>query len=150
MSKRAIELLFLGAFLILAVLLYRSTAGYPESVQGSTANYVRFLALSLGLLCAAEFFLCLSKVGAGREKVIITKAPLRFWGLLALLLLYSVALEPLGFYMASALFLPAAMVTLGARKKLGIVLTSAGVLFFVYLVFEQLLSVPLPERIWFT
>ena len=54
MTKRVAELLLLSAFLVLAVLLYMSTASYPESVQGSTANYVRFLAISLGILCAVE------------------------------------------------------------------------------------------------
>jgi putative tricarboxylic transport membrane protein len=150
MTKRVAELLLLSAFLILAVSLYVSTANYPESVQGSTANYVRFLAISLGILCAAELFICLAKVGEGRTQLNIAKIPFRFWGLLVLLTVYSVVLEPLGFYLASALFLPAAMVVLGARKKGQICFTTIGVLGFVYLVFERLLTVPLPERLLFS
>jgi len=150
MTKRAAELLLLGAFLVLAVFLYQSTAGYPQNVQGSTANYVRFLAISLGILCAAELCLCLAKVGEGRGKLNMAKAPFRFWGLLILLIVYSVILEQIGFYIASALFLPAAMVVLGARKKIQICCTTIGVLGFVYLVFEKLLTVPLPERLLFS
>lgn len=150
MSKRAVELILLSAFLILAVLLYRSTASYPVSVQGSTANYVRFLAISLGILCTAELALCGFSFGQVSEKISMSKAPIKFWGLFIELVVYSIALEPIGFYMASALFLPIAMVTLGARRKSYIVFTSASVLLFVYLVFEKLLTVPLPERVWFT
>lgn len=150
MSKRIVELLLLSAFLVLAVLLYRSTASYPANVQGSTANYVRFLALSLGILCSVEWVLCFIKSEKGKEKMILSKAPFRFWGLIILLVIYSIVLEPLGFYMASALFLPVGMGVLGARKKIQITLTTAGVLLFVYLVFERLLSVPLPERMLFS
>lgn len=150
MSKRLVELILLGGFLLLAVLLYRSTAAYPVSVQGSTANYVRFLALSLGLLCAVEFFLCfINNNTKTKEKMILTTAPFKFWGLLILLFVYSLLLEPLGFYMASIIFLPVGMVVLGARKKRQMMLTTAGVMLFIFLVFEKLLSVPLPERIWF-
>jgi putative tricarboxylic transport membrane protein len=150
MTKRVTELLILGGFMVLALLLYRSTAAYPESVQGSTAMYVRFLAVSLGLLCAVEIGMWLkSREKEISEKLNITAAPMRFWGLLIELVIYSLLLEPLGFYLASLLFLPVAMVTQGTKKPIRIGLTTAGVLFFVYLVFEKLLTVPLPERLWF-
>ncbi|MCG8471283.1 MAG: tripartite tricarboxylate transporter TctB family protein [Desulfobacterales bacterium] len=150
MTKRLTELLILGGFALLAILLYLSTSSYPESVQGSTAMYVRFLATSLGILCAVEIASWLKKrEKAIHEKLNITAAPLRFWGLLAELVIYSQLLEPLGFYLASLLFLPVAMLTQGARKPLSIGLTTGGVLLFVFLVFETLLAVPLPERLWF-
>ena len=150
MTKRVAELLILGGFMVLALLLYRSTAAYPESVQGSTAMYVRFLAVSLGLLCAVEAGMWLkSREQVISEKLNITAAPLRFWGLLVELVIYTLLLEPLGFYLASLIFLPVAMVTQGAKKPLTIGLTTAGVLLFVFLVFEKLLAVPLPERLWF-
>ncbi|WP_300673479.1 tripartite tricarboxylate transporter TctB family protein [Desulfoluna sp.] len=150
MTKRVTELLILGGFMVLAFLLYRSTAAYPDSVQGSTAMYIRFLAVSLGLLCAVETGLWLkSREKEISEKLNITAAPMRFWGLFIELVIYSLLLEPLGFYLASVLFLPVAMVTQGAKKPITIGLTTAGVLLFVFLVFEKLLVVPLPERLWF-
>jgi putative tricarboxylic transport membrane protein len=75
----------------------------------------------------------------------IAAVPMRFWGLFILLLIYSAALSYLGFYLSSALFLPLAMLLLGAKSPISITLTSAGVLIFVYLVFAKLLEVPLPE-----
>ncbi len=146
MTKRLAELLVLSGYLILAVLLYRSTASYPASVQGSTALYVRFLGMALGFFCSLEIFLWYKNRGqAATEKMTIAAVPMRFWGLFILLLIYSTALSYLGFYLSSALFLPLAMLLLGAKSPISITLTSAGVLIFVYLVFAKLLEVPLPE-----
>ena len=146
MTKRLAELIILSGYLILAVLLYRSTASYPVSVQGSTALYVRFLGMALGLFCSLELYLWFrNRSQATTEKMTIATVPMRFWGLFILLLIYSTALSYIGFYISSALFLPLAMLLLGAKKPLSITLTSAGVLLFVYLVFATLLEVPLPE-----
>ncbi len=147
MTKRLAELIILSGYLILAVLLYRSTASYPVSVQGSTALYVRFLGMALGVFCSLEIFLWFKNRNsdAETEKMTIAAVPMHFWGLFALLLIYSTALSYLGFYLSSALFLPLAMLLLGAKKPLSISLTSIGVLLFVYLVFAKLLEVPLPE-----
>jgi len=150
MTKRLAEVFILGGYLILAVLLYRSTASYPASVQGSTAMYVRFLGVALGSLCALELLFWVQRRPKVQPVVLtIAAAPLRFWGLLILLILYAVALTPLGFYVSSAIFLPMAMLLLGARKPLSIILTSGGVLLFVYLVFAKLLAVPLPASTMF-
>lgn len=146
MSKRLAELLILIGYLILAVLLYRSTAGYPQSVQGSTAMYVRFLGVALAVLCSFELFLWVQQRSqAKKENLNITVAPIRFWGLLILLIVYSALLSTFGFYLTSAVYLPLGMVLLGERKPLRITLTSTGTLLFVYLVFAKLLEVPLPE-----
>jgi putative tricarboxylic transport membrane protein len=151
MTKRLMEFLILSAFLIIAVLLYCSTASYPAMVQGSTARYVRFLGVMLGLLCSLELFFLLKKKKqeGGTEKLVMGSKPLLFWGLFIILLVYAVLLTPLGFYLSSALFLPASMLLLGARKPLTISLSTAGVLLFVYLVFALLLEVPLPESTLF-
>lgn len=146
MTKRIAELLLLSIFLAMAVLLHQSTSSFPDSVQNSTAAYVRFLGISLGVLCLVELFLCGKKRADGEKKLLnLTTTPGKFWSLLILMFVFAMLLEPLGFYLASALFLPVTMYVMGSRKKLQIILTSAGVLLFVYLVFAKLLSVPLPE-----
>lgn len=148
MTKRLAELFILTGFTVMAALLYRSTAGFPEVTQGSTAMYVRFLAVALGLLCLIELGLNMRKKrkAAGLK---ITDGPARFWSLLILMVLYAIGLEPLGFYLASALFLPVTMVVLGGRRPWSILLATAGVLIFVYLVFALILGVPLPEMTLF-
>jgi len=147
MNRRLVGLLLLAGFLALAVLLYRSTASYPAFVQGSTASYVRFLALSLGILCAADLLLSLWRRGAAEagEPAKGGESVRRFWALLVLLALYSWALEPFGFFLASLVFLPAAMVAMGARRIPTVAGTSVGILAFVYLVFVKLLEVDLPQ-----
>jgi putative tricarboxylic transport membrane protein len=147
MSKRIAEVLLLSGFLILAVLLYRSTASYPEFVQGSTAMYVRFLGGALGVLCVLELVVSFrnkKEKSSDIDKMHIAANPVRFWVLLLLMVAYTAVLSMLGFYRASALFLPLAMVLLGAKNPLIILLTSGGVLLFVYLVFAKLLEVSLP------
>ncbi|MBW1645233.1 MAG: tripartite tricarboxylate transporter TctB family protein [Deltaproteobacteria bacterium] len=145
MTRRQAELLLLCGFLILAVLLYRSTAAYPPTVQNSTARYVRFLGLALGFFSLLELGLWFRKGAAVKaEKLAVAAVPGRFWGLFILLVVYSASLTRAGFYLASAVFLPLAMLLLGARKPLTIVLTTGGVLLFIYLVFARLLAVPLP------
>lgn len=145
MSRRLTEILLLVGFLVIAVLLYRSTADYPKFVQGSTAAYVRFLGLTLGVLCAAQLLLSLRRPAAEGEAAPADTKTRRFWALLLLLGAYAAALEPLGFFLASAGFLPLAMYATGARRPLPVALTTAGVLAFVYLIFVELLEVHLPS-----
>ncbi len=151
MTKRFAELLVLLLFLVIAVVLYKSTASFPEMTQSSTALYIRFLATTLGIFSLLEMLLKMRKKNLGRdqEKMQLTEAPLKFTALLVLMFVYAMLLEPLGFYLASALFLPLTMYILGSRKLLLIVLTSGGVLLFVFLVFALLLGVPLPESTLF-
>lgn len=144
MRGRSLEILLLAGFLVVAVLLHRSTASYPSFVQGSTAAYVRFLAVSLGVLSAAQLLISLRSApeAAGEAP---SRNPRRFWALLVLLGLYSWALGPFGFFTASVVFLPLTMVAMGARRPLPIGLTTAGILLFVYFVFVDLLAVHLPK-----
>ncbi len=170
MSKKFVELFLLVGFLVLAVLLYGSTAAYPQAVQGSTAAYVRFLAISLGILCLFETIFCFrrkrtaakqdasqgqeakgedDKPSSDEETFRIGAHPKAFWLLFLLLMLYAGAFSYLGFYVASAFFLPLTMFALGARKLISICLTTLGVLGFVYVVFEQILEVYMPAGTFF-
>ncbi len=158
MPKKYAELLLVGAFFVLAVLLYGSTAAYPNAVQGSTAAYVRFLAICLGALCAFELALIILRqkkqqaanadtaeaTDKSSETFHLSKNPKPFWTLFIVLLVYAGAFSYLGFYLSSAIFLPVTMFLLGARNIISIALTTAGVLTFVYVVFERLLEVYMP------
>ncbi|PIE56349.1 MAG: hypothetical protein CSA34_04505 [Desulfobulbus propionicus] len=151
MPKRLAEILILGCFMGIAAALYMSTSKFPEVTQNSTALYIRFLATFLGIFSLIELLLKMRKSQAGKdqETMRVTAAPGKFTALLLLMFIYAMLLEPLGFYLASALFLPLTMYILGSRKPLAIALTSGGVLLFVFLVFAKLLGVPLPESTLF-
>lgn len=148
MTQRLVSILLLVGLMTLAVLLYRSTASYPAYVQGSTASYVRFLGLTMGILCAADLLLSFwrqSKTAEGDQADKPGGTNLkRFWALLVLLVVYSLALDPIGFYAASVVFLPLSMYAMGGRRPVPIIATSAGILIFVHLVFVELLEVHLP------
>ena len=145
MTRRLVELGLLAGFVVLAVLLYRSTASYPAFVQGSTASYVRFLAWSLGILCLAELGLTFWRQrGRSEDGESATSLGRRFWALLVLLVVYSLALSPFGFFPASVVFLPITMIAMGARRPISIVATTAGILIFIHLVFVELLELHLP------
>jgi len=148
MRKSVVGFVLLLGFLTLAVLLHRSTATYPSFVQGSTASYVRFLAWSLGILCAVDLLLSLRRMRRDAEAGEGETAPRnakRFWALLLLLAVYSWALGPFGFFAASVVFLPVTMVAMGARHPVSVIGTSAGILVFVYAIFVKLLEVHLPQ-----
>lgn len=150
MTKRLAEILVLTLFMGIAIMLYRSTASFPEMTQGSTGAYIRFLAVALAVLSLVELSLNMRQNGKeAKDVLIITSSPAMFISLILLMFIYAILLEPLGFYLSSALFLPITMYILGARKLLTIALTSGGVLLFVFLVFGKLLGVPLPESTLF-
>ena len=148
MSQRLVSVVLLAGFLVLAVLLHRSTASYPAFVQGSTASYVRFLAWSLGVLCVAELGLSWLRERGREAKEEKEKSAeefgKRFWALLVLLFAYGLSLDPFGFFPASIVFLPVAMFAMGARRPVSIVATTAGILVFIHLVFVELLELHLP------
>ncbi len=143
MQKKWADRALLVVFILLAALLYRSAADYPGIAQTTSAKYVRFLAVFIGVLCLAQLGFGLMREH-GREVLVLSESPRRFFGLLVGLVLFAIAFEPLGFYLSAALFIPAIGWMLGYRRPLVLALTTAGVLGFVYVVFVQLLSVRLP------
>lgn len=58
---------------------------------------------------------------------------------------YAVLLNLLGFVIASIIFVIATMLAMGERRPLWIVLTSAGITGFIYVVFTVIMGVILPQ-----
>jgi putative tricarboxylic transport membrane protein len=65
----------------------------------------------------------------------------------ALIVVYMLALEPLGFVISSFAFLVAAMLALGSKRILFNVVVSAVSLALIYVIFQTAFSVVLPEGI---
>lgn len=143
MTHSTLDRLVLAGFIGLAVLLYLSTADYPGIAQKTTAKYVRFLALSFGILSSVQLLLSLRRRAADEALDLFGRVG-RFFGLLAGLVLFALAFEPLGFFIPAAVFIPSVAVLLGYRNPVVIGLSTAGVLAAVWLIFVQLLSVNLP------
>ncbi len=147
MTKKIFDYFILIFCVVLAVLLHRSTASYPEICQNSTASYVRFLALCLGILSLAQVGINYKK--NDNSSVEIYKDKRKFFTLLASLIVYALLISYFGFMLSTALFLPLTMVLMGHKKKMTIFYASAGLLLFIQILFVSLLQVPLPEGIIF-
>lgn len=143
MTSRTLDQIVLAGFIVMAVLLYLSTADYTGIAQKTSAKYVRFLALSFGILGMVQLLLTLRRGGADAPLDLFGRAG-RFFGLLAGLVVFATVFEHLGFFIPAAVFIPAVAVLLGYRNWLIIGATTVGVLAAVWVIFVQLLSVNLP------
>lgn len=143
MTRSTLDRLVLAGFVVLAVLLWLSTADYTGIAQRTSAKYVRFLALSFGILSAAQLLLSLRRTGPDEPLDLFGRAG-RFFGLLAALIAFAAVFRTLGFFIPAALFIPVVALLLGYRNLLVIALSTAGVLGAVWLIFVQVLSVNLP------
>ncbi len=143
MSRSTLDRLVLAGFVVVAVLMYFSTADYTGIAQKTSAKYVRFLAVSFGGLSLVQLVLSLRQ-GGGFERLDLFGRAGRFFGLLAALIAFALGFQPLGFFIPAAVFIPTVAVLMGYRHVGVIALTTAGVLAAVYLIFVSLLSVNLP------
>ncbi len=143
MAKRWVDRAVLALIIVMAVLLYGSAASFPGIAKVTSARYVRFLAVFIGLLCTVQLGHSLLRDRSLKRLVLTDHWP-RFLGLLAALIVFALLFEPLGFFIPAAIFIPLVSLMLGYRNILVIALTTAGVLAFVYLVFIKLLAVTLP------
>ncbi len=143
MAKKNVDRAVLALLIVMAVLLYFSTANYTGIALKTSAKYVQFLAVSIGVLSVVQLASSLLREQSN-VKLILTENMVRFGGLLLGLIIFASVFETLGFFIPAAVFIPVIAVLLGFRSYVAIGLTTAGVLTFVYLVFVQLLSVNLP------
>ena len=147
MTRRITDYIILIFCVVLAVLLYRSTAGYAEVSQNSTAAYVRFLALSLGILSMIQVITNFRNNDNSTVEFYRNKK--RFFSLLGLLFTYSLLISFFGFLLSTALFLPATMYFMGHRKIKIILFASTGLILFLQVLFVSILQVPLPDGLIF-
>ncbi|QCO57558.1 tripartite tricarboxylate transporter TctB family protein (plasmid) [Pseudorhodobacter turbinis] len=148
MTRETLDRLVLGGFIVLAVLLYISTASYTGIAQKTSAVYVRFLAISFGGLSAVQLLFSL-RAAASDEPLDLFGRAARFFGLVAALILFAVSFESLGFFIPAAVFIPAVAWMLGYRNPVVIGLSTGAVLLGVYLIFIRVLSVNLPGPAFF-
>ncbi len=143
MSKKYIDISLSIFFIILAVLLYRSTASFPKSALFTTAVYIKFLAISLGFAGAVQLFLAF--LSDFSIKVDFTKNPKRFFILICSLIIYVWIMKFFGFIISTLIFLPFTMRYMGYKKFRKSIIISAGITLFVYLLFVKVFEIDLPE-----
>lgn len=143
MSRRSVDRIVLLGFVILAVLLFHSTASFSGIALNTSAKYIRFLAVSMGLLSMVQLGLSLWREHE-TEPLALTENYPRFLGLIAALAAFALSFANLGFFIPAALFIPAIALMLGQRNPLVIGGVTVGMLVVVYLIFDLLLGIRLP------
>lgn len=143
MREKAGDIISAVLLLAFAVAMFGLTFGFPPPGQQNDPGTValpRIVAGGLGLLA-----LLLLTRPRGGEPLPRGRAALRVAGILVLAFAYAAALEPLGFILASTLFLLGAMLLAGARKLLYLILVPPGLSILLFYVFYRLLEVALPR-----
>lgn len=143
MTKKYVDRAVLLLFIIVSVFLYLSTADYPGIAKTTSAHYVKFLAVFIGILSVIQLLISLVK-DINYTRLHLTDHMPRFLGLLVSLIIFALIFEHLGFFISAGIFIPVVALILGYRNYISIVITTTSVLAFVYLVFVKLLSVNLP------
>ncbi len=141
-NKKPGELSLAAIFVFLGIMLYISTADFPERAQTSTAVYVRFVGAGMALLSAVDFIMTLKKKSG---EVRLFRNPAYFFGLIGLMLAYMILLMlNVGFLVATVPFLVAAALLLKYRNWKIMIASFVGILLSTYLVFFKMLQVPMP------
>ena len=143
MRDRAGDIISGGLLLAMAVAVFVISSGFPPPGQPNdpgTAALPRIVAGALGLLA----LMLILRPERG-EPLPRGRDALRVAGVVALLFFYVAALEPLGFILATIIFLAGALVLAGVRHPLTLVLLPAGTSVALFYVFYELLRVPLPR-----
>ncbi len=147
MCKKYIDILVSIFFMVLAILLYRSTATYPKSALFTTAVYVKFLAISLCVAGALQLFLSFKT--DSEQKIIFAKNPKKFFILVVSLIVYVWIMKYLGFIISTLIFLPVTMWFMGYKKLVKSIIISIGITLFVYILFVRIFEIQLPEATLF-
>ncbi|MDR7304412.1 tripartite tricarboxylate transporter TctB family protein [Haloactinomyces albus] len=145
MRQRTGDMVIAGLLLVLAVTMYVITLGFPapgQSADPGTAAFPRLIAILLAVLSVILL------VRPARVSLLPPKHELaRVAGVLVLAVAYAWLFKPLGFILATVLFMVGALLLAGVRRPLRLTLGAVGVAAAMYFLFSVLLEVYLPEGI---
>ena len=142
MQKTRVQDLVIGLLTIaLGVFMWAQTPGFTlESKQ--FCRFVLALFILMGvLLCVLS--LINAKKPAGKEvKIGEFKNPLLMY---AIIIVYVLLMPVIGFFPATLLFMPAAMIYMGYKRPIPIICVTAGMNIFIWVLFVYSLKVSLPQ-----
>jgi hypothetical protein len=145
--SEVVDLVVGFALVVLAAAFWFGAAEFDEvdTTGISAATFPRGIAVLLGVAAAmlvARAFTALS--GRLPTGITVTQRPGHVVAGMGLVILFPVLMTTLGFYIGSALWMPALFVVAGYRKPFGIAMLTAGFLAFAKVAFEMTLGVRLP------
>lgn len=140
-SRYVGNLLIPVALLAMMAVYFFETLDYPTSEDVGPAAVPHLWMAFTGAFCIFLIIGALMRKGspdpvAGRVGAVLLAA--------AWMAIYLAAIQTVGYFISTFVFLVVAMAGLGYRKKVTIVSVSAGWLVFSYVVFVRLLYIPLP------
>lgn len=145
MNKKTVSILSGAAGIVLAGAVYSQVLKFPEYAIHAS-QYVKFLLLVLALLCGlltvSSFF------SRDTSKPGWVKAPGPFTAAVVLTLLFVLSIKYVGFYVGAAVYMIVLSWTLGLRKPLLLIVSTALLLALIYGVFVKFLGVPVPLGIF--
>ena len=146
-KQKCLEEIFVVGILIILCIYVFLTAG---SFKGTSSLFPRIVSALTAILCFLQLGASVRSlrslqntqeepVGSGRSFLLAS----------ASLVVYAALIFLLGYYTATLLYLCASIYLFGYRKKLVIVLVSAGMIGFIYGLFHLLMYVNMPKGLLF-
>lgn len=146
MERARFQDLIIGILtLLVSAIAYISAREMPEDTQVYTVTVISLFAL-FGALLVVFSIINRKKPGGRALSILTVKNPVLSTFFVAA---YLVLIPLLGFYVASAVFMVAFMLFLGARTPKSIAVAIIAMLLFIYILFTVQLRVPLPRGILF-
>jgi len=146
-NRKYIEIIVSIFFIVLAALLYGSADTVNQAVSqastDSTSAYVDTLAIILGIAGVIELVM---SIISSPSVIEFTKNPKKFILLIISLIGYVWVMEYIGFIVATLIFLPITMKTMGYKSIVKAIIISIGITLFVYLLFQVGFDILLPEQ----
>lgn len=138
--------LFFMAFCLFSWLQILDLPPTDDSGDAGMGFFPTFCVLCILLFSCILFARCLifSHLEAKKAPALSRESYLRLFGVLLLMLAYSLAYEWAGFYLSTWVFGASLLVFIGEKRPLVVFLYPAGLILFVYVGFVKLLGVVLP------
>jgi len=145
MNRLVPYLLFAGAVDLLAVVFYVNTLRMPKAAYQMPRILIA-LVLLLSVLMIVEQFLLMRKTPSADNgnTLPVEISPIRIGVFVSLILAYVLTIVPLGYFIATPVFLIGSLLFLRSTKMHWILAIAVGFTVFVYLLFVLFLHMPVP------
>ncbi len=143
-ALRPESLTAVGIVLVAAALLVPAFDLRPISALLPVAMLVALIALSLAMLILDQ-----RKARAGEAPAVMAKSPGRVAGAFALIVLYALAVDFVGFYPATAVSVPLVAWLFGCRSPVTLIVATVVVVAGIWLIFSFAMAQDFPAgRFW--
>ena len=146
MLKGRIQDLVIGVIALAAgIALFIGTKDFPGTTQ-LFSRIVLLILIIIGAVLIATSLINAKKPGPEEVDFKSFKNPLICF---VLIVVYVVMIDKIGFFVSSAVCLPALMLFMGQKKPIPMIATTAGALLFIYVLFVTQLGLRMPQGLLF-